>query len=78
MVLTISGLGLSLIFIFATSFLFPDCGFIIPQGKAFFCDEVTLIQKIRRFLSTGIYCIVTFLFQAIESICIPQRDRASS
>ena len=23
-----------------------DCGFIIPQGKAFFCDEVTL----RKFL----------------------------
>ena len=25
--------------------LFLDCGFIIPQGKAFFCDEVTLIKK---------------------------------
>ena len=23
--------------------LFLDCGFIIPQDKAFFCDEVTLI-----------------------------------
>ena len=22
--------------------LFLDCGFIIPQDKAFFCDEVTL------------------------------------
>jgi len=32
---------------FATSFLFIDCGFIIPQDKAFFCDEVTLIKKIR-------------------------------
>jgi hypothetical protein len=30
---------------FTTSFLFHDCGFIIPQGKAFFCDEVTLIKK---------------------------------
>jgi len=30
---------------FATSFLFIDCGFIIPQDKAFFCDEVTLIKK---------------------------------
>jgi hypothetical protein len=25
--------------------LFLDCGFIIPQNKAFFCDEVTLIKK---------------------------------
>ena len=33
--------------------LFLDCGFIIPQDKAFFCYEVTLIQKIRCFLSTG-------------------------
>ena len=24
--------------------LFLDCGFIIPHGKAFFCDEVTLRQ----------------------------------
>ena len=30
---------------FATSFLFIDYGFIIPQGKVFFCDEVTLIKK---------------------------------
>ena len=41
--------------------LFLDCGFIIPQDKVFFCDEVTLIQKIRRFLGTGFCCIVTFL-----------------
>jgi len=33
--------------------LFLDCGFIIPQDKVFFCDEVTLIKKIRCFLSTG-------------------------
>ena len=58
--------------------LFLDCGFIIPQDKVFFCDEVTLIQKIRRFLGTGFCCIVTFLFQTMESICIPQRNRASS
>ena len=58
--------------------LFLDCGCIIPQDKAFFCDEVTLIQKIRRFLSTGFCCIVTFLFQTVESICIAQRNRASS
>ena len=38
---------------FATSFLFIDYGFIIPQDKVFFCDEVTLIKKIRCFLSTG-------------------------
>jgi hypothetical protein len=25
--------------------LFLDCGFIIPQDKAFFCDEVTLIKN---------------------------------
>ena len=25
--------------------LFLDCGFIIPQDKVFFCDEVTLIKK---------------------------------
>ena len=25
--------------------LFLECGFIIPQGKAFFCDEVTLIKN---------------------------------
>lgn len=30
---------------FATSFLFIDCGFIIPQDKVFFCDEVTLKKK---------------------------------
>ena len=41
----ISRSGLSLIFMFATSFLFIDCGFIIPQDKVFFCDEVTLIKK---------------------------------
>ena len=33
--------------------LFLDCSFIIPQDKVFFCDEVTLIKKIRCFLSTG-------------------------
>ena len=34
--------------------LFLNCGFIIPQDKVFFCDEVTLIdKKIRCFLSTG-------------------------
>ena len=42
---------------FATSFLFLDCGFIIPQDKAFFCDEVTLIKKIWCFLSTGFYSL---------------------
>ena len=25
--------------------LFLDCGFIIPQDKVLFCDEVTLIKK---------------------------------
>ena len=25
--------------------LFLDCGFIIPQDKVFFCDEVTLIKR---------------------------------
>ena len=25
--------------------LFLDCGFIIPQDKVFFCDEVTLIKN---------------------------------
>ena len=41
--------------------LFLDCGFIIPQDKVFFCDEVTLIdKKIRCFLSTGFFCMVTF------------------
>ena len=35
--------------------LFLDCGFIIPQDKAFFCDEVTLIKKVRCFLSTGLH-----------------------
>ena len=38
---------------FATSFLFIDYGFIILQDKVFFCDEVTLIKKIRCFWSTG-------------------------
>ena len=38
---------------FATSFLFIDCGYIIPQDKAFFCDEVTLTKKIRCSKSTG-------------------------
>ena len=33
--------------------LFLDRGFIIPQDKVLFCDEVTLIKKIRCFLSTG-------------------------
>ena len=33
--------------------LFLDCGFIIPQDKAFFCDEVTLIKKSGAFFSTG-------------------------
>ena len=27
--------------------LFLDCGYIIPQDKSFFCDEVTLTKKIR-------------------------------
>ena len=30
---------------FATSFLFIDCGYIIPQDKVFFCNEVTLIKS---------------------------------
>ena len=34
--------------------------FSIQQDKAFFCDEVTLTQKNRRFLDTGFCCIVTF------------------
>jgi len=34
-----------LISMFATSFLFIDCGYIIPQDKVFFCNEVTLIKK---------------------------------
>ena len=38
---------------FATSFLFIDCGFIIPQDKEFFCDEVTLIKKSGAQKSTG-------------------------
>ena len=38
---------------FATSFLFIDCGFIISQDKAFFCDEVTLIKKSGAQKSTG-------------------------
>lgn len=38
---------------FATSSLFLDCGFIIPQDKAFFCDEVTLTKKSGAFLITG-------------------------
>ena len=29
---------------FLVRHLFLDCGFIIPQDKAFFCDEVTLRQ----------------------------------
>ena len=62
--------------------LFLDCGFIIPQDKAFFCDEVTLIKNpvlFKHRTSFSIfYCIVAFLFQTMESICIPQRDRASS
>ena len=33
-------------FDFHVRHLFLDCGFIIPHGKAFFCDEVTL----RKFL----------------------------
>ena len=32
-------------FDFHVRHLFLDCGFIIPQDKAFFCDEVTLIKK---------------------------------
>ena len=31
--------------------LFLDCGFIIPQDKAFFCDEVTLLKKSGAFLA---------------------------
>ena len=38
----------------ATSFLFIDCGFIIPQDKVFFCDEVTLIKNTGAFGSTGL------------------------
>ena len=38
---------------FATSFLFIDCGIMIPQDKAFFCDEVTLIKKSSAQKSTG-------------------------
>ena len=29
---------------FHVASLFLDCGFIIPQDKVFFCDEVTLRQ----------------------------------
>ena len=32
-------------FDFHVRHLFLDCGFIIPQDKVFFCDEVTLIKK---------------------------------
>ena len=62
--------------------LFLDCGFIIPQDKAFFCDEVTLIKNpvlFKHRTSFSIfYCIVAFLFQTMESICIAQRNRTSS
>ena len=40
---------------FATASLFLDCGFIIPQDKAFFCDEVTLLKKSGAFFSTGLH-----------------------
>ena len=46
---------------FATSFLFLDCGFIIPQDKAFFCDEVTLIKKVG---ATENRCTHFFYFSA--------------
>ena len=44
---------------FRVRHLFLDCGFIIPKDKVFLCDEVTL-KKIRCFLSTGFFCMVTF------------------
>ena len=58
--------------------LFLDCGFIIPQDKVFFCDEVTLIKKNPVLFEHRIFCIVTFLFQTMEPICIAQRNHASS
>ena len=39
--------------------LFLDCGFIIPQDKVFFCDEVTLIKN-PVLLEHRIFCMVTF------------------
>ena len=57
--------------------LFLDCGFIIPQDRAFFCDEVTLTKN-PMLKKHRIFCIVTFLFQTMEPICIAQRNRASS
>ena len=58
--------------------LFLDCGFIIPQDKAFFCDEVTLIKKSDAFGASDFLVWSHFLFQTMESICIAQRNRASS
>ena len=49
---------------FATSFLFLDCGLIIPQDKAFFCDEVTLIKKVG---ATKNRCTHFFIFQRVEN-----------
>ena len=53
---------------FSTSFLFLDCGLIIPQGKAFFCDEVTLIKKVG---ATENRCTHFFIFQRVEKLFDP-------
>ena len=57
--------------------LFLDCGFIIPQDKVFFCDEVTLIKKSGAFGAPDFFVWSHFLFQTMESICIAQRNRSS-
>ena len=58
--------------------LFLDCGFIIPQDKVFFCDEVTLIKKSGAFGAPDFFVWSHFLFQTMESICIAQRNRTAS
>ena len=46
--------------------LFLDCGFIIPQDKAFFCDEVTL----RKFLYKPKKAVKRYLTYCITALCL--------
>ena len=58
--------------------LFLDCGFIIPQDKVFFCDEVTLIKKIRCFLNCTPFVRQYGILFRKWGVFVCQRDNEST
>ena len=65
MVLTTSWSELSLIFMFATSFIVFCYGLTVAGSALSFCDKVTLVKKIRRFFQHRIFKRMDYAFHRL-------------